>query len=382
MTRNIVRAGIGMAGLLVSLVVACQSTTDVSGPGALPSRRVDQNPKVNAATFIAHGNLLERQGHYERAIEQYRKALELTPSSVLARNRLGVTLNKVGRHAEATQEFRRAVALGAKQAALHNNLGFSLYLEKDWAAARKAIRRALELDPNFRRARMNSGLIFAKQGRYDAALAEFQLAGTPEEAYYNLAVVQADAGEYRAAARSLSRAREINPDWEDARELLVQIAYLAAEQEEQDRVIAARQMPPEALVDNPALTKSAGHEPKSVTVARATTPEPEPKPEPVQEAPPAPTPHEDIQVAASIEPAPNPQPEQVQADADDVLRMLAEINGLIREITTPDYGAKLRETAFYEAFHRWIDSWTKVPAAYESAQRQFEHLVGCSIQYW
>jgi Flp pilus assembly protein TadD len=177
--------------------------------------------------------LLERQGNLEQAAQQYREALQLTPDLVSAHNRLGITLNKLGQHAAASAEFRAALARSPSAAYLHNNLGFSLYLEGKYAEAEQAVLRAVELQPTFRRAQMNRGLVLAKLGRYQEALAAFQLAGSEPDAYYNLALVQTDAGLYADAARSLEQALRLKPDFPEARQQLREVARLTAEEEAQ-----------------------------------------------------------------------------------------------------------------------------------------------------
>ncbi|MCK4342590.1 MAG: tetratricopeptide repeat protein [Phycisphaerae bacterium] len=221
-----------LAGLTLVGLVACQSDRQQSStPGALPRTPTGLTPRLNASTYTAHGQLLERRGDLERAAWQYRQALELVPDLSAARNRLGITLNKLGRHGEASSEFRRALLKHPHEAYLHNNLGFSLYLEEEYEAAEPELARALELWPSFRRARMNHALVLAKLGQYDHALEEFCWAGSEADAYYNIGVLLAEAGRYADAARSLDQALHRDPNLSEARDHLRQISHLAAAEE-------------------------------------------------------------------------------------------------------------------------------------------------------
>jgi len=190
---------------------------------------VDQ--RIAPTTYFAHGHLLERQGSFQRAVDQYHKALELKPDFVTARNRLGIALNKLGRHGEASAEFRRAIAVQPEAAYLHNNLGFSLYLEAKYSEAEATTRRALEIKASFPRARMNHALALAKLERFDEAFDELCRVGSEADAYYNMATLQTEAGRYADAAQSLDMALRLNPDLEAARQQLREIAVLAARQE-------------------------------------------------------------------------------------------------------------------------------------------------------
>lgn len=217
------------AALIVAMSGCQQQKQVVTPPGALPHRQPDdKQPQINVATYFAHGHLLERQGNYELAAAQYRRALDARPNFVAARNRLGITLNKLAQHAEATREFEKVVAMRPESASLRNNLGFSQYLEGRYAEAEATLADAIALKPDYERARMNRALALAKLNRFEEALAEFQKVGTPADAYYNIGLLLTEANRYADAAQYLQAALEARPDFEAAREQLHHVARLAA----------------------------------------------------------------------------------------------------------------------------------------------------------
>ena len=221
----ILRMGLALTYATVLALAACQSAAPHKPPDSASPGPSGQ--RLNAATYVAQGHLLERQGHLEQAAEQYRRALVQTPDLVAARNRLGITLTKLGRPAEAAEQFRTALA-HAPEAYLYNNLGFSLEQAGRWSDALEALDRALEIQPSFSRAHMNRGVVLGRLGRDTEALAAFVLVGTEVDAYYNLGVVQADGQRYAAAARSFERALQLAPDMTAAWEQLRVVARLAA----------------------------------------------------------------------------------------------------------------------------------------------------------
>ncbi|MEW6198261.1 MAG: tetratricopeptide repeat protein [Planctomycetota bacterium] len=270
MRKLVTQAGLGIVGVVLCGLFACMTTEPVANPGALPTAKsTNVDPRLDASTYLAHGHLLERQGHFEKAVAQYREALKVNPNLVAAHNRLGITLNKLGRHAEASAEFRAALELEPRAAHLYNNLGFSLYLDGHFEAAERALARATELQPDFRRAHMNRGLVLARLEHYDEALSAFCEAGPRDEAYYNLAVVQTEAGNYVAAARALEQALTVNPDFAAARQQLREIARLAAAQEAEQAALAAA----EAAAETTAATESAA------AASQLGPPAPEPTPD-------------------------------------------------------------------------------------------------------
>lgn len=220
------------AGLVALLSPGCEQSQSQrqNEPGNMPAwnDKETETPRVNATTLFAHASLLERQGDFQRASEQYRAALKAMPNFVAARNRLGITLNKLGKHAEASKEFRQVLARDGSLSFVQNNLGFSLYLEGKYEEAEVVLRRAIELNPGFARAHMNRGVVLAKLGRFDEALVEFKQAGGEADAHYNIAMIQTEAGRYADAALSLDAALRLNPKLEAARQQLREVSRLAA----------------------------------------------------------------------------------------------------------------------------------------------------------
>lgn len=229
------------AGTVVICCVGCNEPAHRAAPGALPRpAAADLEPKINATTYFAHGHLLERQGQFERAVVQYRKALLLRPTFLSARNRLGITLNKLGRHFEATDEFRQAIADHPNLAHLQNNLGFSLYLQENYAEAQAVLQRALELKPDFPRAHTNQALVLGRLDRFDDAFSELLQVGSEANACFNMGMILTEAERYADAAHYLETALAIKPDFDAARQQLREVARLAAEaQAAAQRALAA-----------------------------------------------------------------------------------------------------------------------------------------------
>ena len=253
------------AATLLCAPLACQQPTRTAGaPGELPlGQPVAVQPRIDAATLYAHGNLLERQGNLEGALTQYTRALAANPNFIAARNRQGIVLNKLGRHPDATVAFQAAVSSGPAQAYLYNNLGFSLYLEGKYQEARGVLEKTLELRPDFARAHMNYALVLAKLGDLDAALGELRHAGSDVEVCYNFALLQAEAGRYGDAAHSLERALTLDPTYEPAREQMRNIARLVAEEEGRNAAAAT-------AAANAAAAASATAAPSQAANAVAT----------------------------------------------------------------------------------------------------------------
>jgi Flp pilus assembly protein TadD len=122
---------------------------DPRGPAAEDMRRRLANDQREAATA------LHARQRNEEAILRLRRALELDPSSIAARNDLGQILTEQGRLEQASEEFRRILVLTPASADAHNNLGYTLALRGQKQAAIAEFQEALRLQPDLTAARNN-----------------------------------------------------------------------------------------------------------------------------------------------------------------------------------------------------------------------------------
>ena len=177
-------------------------------------------PVIRAETYLATGKLVESQGNFPQAVRLYRQACEVRPDYAAAWNRLGIVYDKLGKYDKAEESLREAIRYAPKVAFLHNNLGFSYSLEGRYIEAEKSLRRAIELNPQFQRARVNLGIALAKQGRSDEALAQFKQAVPEAQAYYNMAYLHRQAGQWSMAGEYYERAWALDPNLSGVKENL------------------------------------------------------------------------------------------------------------------------------------------------------------------
>jgi tetratricopeptide (TPR) repeat protein len=122
------------------------------------------------------GKIFSRLGDRDRAVVEYRKAIELDPRFVEARHRLGVELYLAGNPTEALKELRRAslvTALYRKAYEIRYAEGLALLrLSRDGDAMGK-FQQSLQSRPAFAPAHHEMGKIFLQREEYDAAIDHF-----------------------------------------------------------------------------------------------------------------------------------------------------------------------------------------------------------------
>jgi tetratricopeptide (TPR) repeat protein len=111
------------------------------------------------------------QGRLDEAAELYARSLAISPLRAEVHNNLGTLNLRRGQFAAARQNLERAAALNPRAAGVQFNLGGAFEGLGQVAAAEAAYRGALDRDSTYTRAWYNLGLLYARTGRRDPAIA-------------------------------------------------------------------------------------------------------------------------------------------------------------------------------------------------------------------
>lgn len=166
---------------------ATHTPTDTSTPTHTPTNTPTATPTTvdisQAAAFVETGDAFYQFRNYNRAIEEYNKALEINPDDTLA-------------------------ILGR---------GLSYYASEQYSPALEDFNRLLELDPDFAIGYYNRGLTYSNLGQTEAAIADFDLAialdPSDYEAYYQRGVNYADLENYQQAIADFDEAIRLNAEY-------------------------------------------------------------------------------------------------------------------------------------------------------------------------
>lgn len=181
---------------------------------------IDRQPFV----YLGLGDVLQRAGRYEDALEAFRSVLELDPDSATAHYDLGVTYARMGRPEEAVDEYERALELqpgGLQAAKILNNLGALAQAEGNLASAATFFERAVEASPAHLESHYNLAMIRLRNGMTDEAIELLErassLAPDHEQVHLGLGRAYMAAGRAEDAYRSLLLVRRLDPkNWEAA----------------------------------------------------------------------------------------------------------------------------------------------------------------------
>ncbi|HSL23459.1 MAG TPA: sulfatase-like hydrolase/transferase [Vicinamibacterales bacterium] len=171
---------------------------------ALLNEIVRQDPEVIDAWFMMATQHMTH-GDLERAVEYYKRTLQLKPDYDLAVFNLAQAYRRMGDDEAALAGFEHYLTLDPKDPFVHYQMG-EIWLDRgDTARAERLFRRALEIDPQVAAAKNALGVLALRRG--DPATAERlireALATKPtlRLGHFNLGLLAEERGDLRTAER-------------------------------------------------------------------------------------------------------------------------------------------------------------------------------------
>jgi tetratricopeptide (TPR) repeat protein len=113
------------------------------------------------------GVILGRQGEVHKAIDRFRRCLELRPNHVSACRNLGLAFLQAGKPKESISSLHKSIRLGGGTPEVYNHLGLALMKIPDPAAAEASYLSALHLKPDHAAAHCNLARALLIQGKFE-----------------------------------------------------------------------------------------------------------------------------------------------------------------------------------------------------------------------
>jgi tetratricopeptide (TPR) repeat protein len=169
-------------------------------------------------------SLLRYGGDYEQSEEEFLRAIDLSPSLVVARKEYSTLLSFLGRHDEAVEEAYRAVELDPLSAIVRAQLGAALQRAGRDVVAISALQEAIRLDPGVRWAWEMMGWTYLHMGRFDKACESLSEAARLDEADPEVARHLCEAARQWVAT---GRAVPLRPEWVSSQRFHLRGRWLA-----------------------------------------------------------------------------------------------------------------------------------------------------------
>ncbi|MEG4408641.1 O-linked N-acetylglucosamine transferase family protein [Microcoleus sp. MON2_D5] len=194
-------------------------------------KSVELDPS-QAIAYYSMGLVLEKVGDVSQAIQAYLKTIQVDPQETQAYNNLGNILYEAGEIEQAESIYRQAIAVNTNHFGSYVNLGKVMLAQQQVDAAIAIYQKALELkpgDPNILnnleialetkkypgKVALYSGQGFYRQGKYEAAIGQFQKFLETQvgdlDFYRKLAICYEKLNQYEAVIQVYQQAAIVHP---------------------------------------------------------------------------------------------------------------------------------------------------------------------------
>lgn len=120
------------------------------------------------------GDLYARHGDYQKAIEEFKKAVELKPDYGDAYHNVANVYHQINRDDLAEESYKKALSLKPDLWQSYQNLAAIYFFQGKFDLALEFMEKASELNPNRPELYLNLAVLYAKQGNREAAQKNFE----------------------------------------------------------------------------------------------------------------------------------------------------------------------------------------------------------------
>jgi Tfp pilus assembly protein PilF len=212
-------------GLALLLALTLMTGSFGCGASGRSGRNQPQDAERHLQAVIDVGLVAIRTGDYAKALQSLTEADRLSPQNADVKHHLGRAYYQLGDMDKAVDYYNQALAIDPTKTDIHNNLGLVYLNRKEYDQAREQFQICINdlTYSNAGMSRYNMGLLEESTGNRDKAATYYHQiissagqtpAATP--AYYRLAYIEFQKGDYRASVDYLTAAVRLNPDYADA----------------------------------------------------------------------------------------------------------------------------------------------------------------------
>lgn len=167
------------------------------------------------------------RGMWDEAIEEYKKAIRVSPSNARLRSNLGSAYRIRKIYDEAIQQYKKAIAIDPEYSMAHYYLGHVYMDKKMYDEAIQQFKAVIAIDPKNLAAHLWLGLLYQEKNLYDQAIQKFKeaLILNPDfaDAHFALGCIYAQQRRWLEAKSEWEKTLELNPYDQRAKERLLDL---------------------------------------------------------------------------------------------------------------------------------------------------------------
>lgn len=170
------------------------------------SKAIELKPDFLSAIYN-RGSSWDEKGNYDKAIEDFTRVIELKPDHHSAYNNRGISWKRKGNFEKAIEDYTTAIGLKPDYANAFYNRANSWRASGNYDKSIEDYTRAIELQPNDAGIFNNRGISWKSKGNSDKALEDYNkaidLKPDYANAFYNREIIWENKGEYEKGISDL-----------------------------------------------------------------------------------------------------------------------------------------------------------------------------------
>ena len=165
--------------------------------------------------YVNRGIINKKLGNYQKAIEDYNMAIMIMPKYKTAYITRGTVHEASGNYQKAIEDYDMAIKSDPKDADAYYNRGISYGSLGNYQQALTDFTTAIKLNPRYATAYNNRGVFYSVSGNYRQSIEDFNSAIKLQpgyaEAYYNRGISYKNIGSYQKAIQDFTVTIRLNP---------------------------------------------------------------------------------------------------------------------------------------------------------------------------
>lgn len=261
----VVQSAYGKAKSAVSGAFTSEEGAETGQTDALSLANVptDLGPEV----YVANGQLWETNGDFNKALEQYGRALELEPENAAALASVARLHDRQGNVDQAIKYFHKAIESEPSDPGLYSDLGMLLSKMGRHDEAAAQLQKSIAIAPKTKRYANNLAIVLMEAGRSEEAFSVLAKAHEPAKAHYNMAYLEYQHQNLEKTRGHLQQAIALDPTLKPAHDLLTRVGDSQVAQTAQKVYDTAS-----AIATHPGVRDAIAGAPGVNTSAYAATP--------------------------------------------------------------------------------------------------------------
>lgn len=195
---------------------------------------IDLSPE-DADNYYNRGNVYVDLKEYNKAVEDFTKAIEINPKDDKVYNDRGYCYDELGEYPKAVEDYTKAIEYNPQLAIAYSNRGRTYFNMEDYQKALNDFIKAIELKPDFANAYNNRGYTYSSMGEYQKAIDDLtkaiEIKPQFPNPYKHMGTLKYECQEYEEALEYLNKAINLRETYKDAYETRAKVYHALGEHE-------------------------------------------------------------------------------------------------------------------------------------------------------